>query len=161
LFPLILCLFICHFSFLYLSIQGLCGTNLPQYSEVLTNLTIYFGSSHIPVSFQIMYFCSLGGLFLNVISNSTETSLLLPLHPHSETDLLLFHMTIRLLKLLSVGGGGGRGAIPLQAWTSYVGSRRLRFPDQYMKVVRLSDLRTGHLNPPTQGILNIPGAHFC
>jgi hypothetical protein len=43
-----------------------------------------------------------------------------------------------------------QSVFPLQAWTNYVGSRRLRFLDQHMKVVRLSDLCTGHLNnsPP-------------
>jgi len=41
----------------------------------------------------------------------------------------------------------GKGkAIPLQAWTGPEGSRRLRLPD-FMKVVRLSALRTGRLYP--------------
>jgi len=52
-------------------------------------------------------------------------------------------------------------AIPLQVWTGPEGSRRLRFPDtidsRYMKVVRLSALRTGRLYTPG----NIPGTHFC
>ena len=52
-------------------------------------------------------------------------------------------------------------AIPLQAWTGSEGSRRLRLPDfkdsQYMKVVRLSVLRTGRLYPPGK----IPGTHYC
>ena len=46
--------------------------------------------------------------------------------------------------------GNGKGtAIPLQAWRGPEGSRRLRFPhfqdNRYMKVVRLSALRTGRL----------------
>ena len=48
---------------------------------------------------------------------------------------------------------------PLQAWVGPERSRRLRLPDfnsRHMKVVRLSTLRTGRLNPPG----NIPGIHF-
>jgi len=42
----------------------------------------------------------------------------------------------------------------MQAWRGASGSRRLRLPkfldDGHMKVVRLSDLRTGRLYPPPQ-----------
>ena len=52
-------------------------------------------------------------------------------------------------------------AVPLQAWTGPWGSMRLRLPEflesWYMKVVRLSGLRTGRLYPPG----DIPGTHFC
>jgi hypothetical protein len=45
----------------------------------------------------------------------------------------------------------GNLAIPLQPWTGPYGSRRLRFPEfldnRYMKVLRLSALRTGQLYP--------------
>jgi hypothetical protein len=47
-------------------------------------------------------------------------------------------------------------AIPLQAWTSPLGSRRMRLPEfldsRHMKVVKLSALRTGRLYPLPQEI---------
>jgi hypothetical protein len=52
-------------------------------------------------------------------------------------------------------------AIPLQAWTSPEGSRRLKDPrfhdNRRMKGVRLSALRTGRLYPQR----NVPGTHVC
>jgi len=52
-------------------------------------------------------------------------------------------------------------AIPIQAWTGPYGSRSLTLAEvldsRHMKVVRLSALRTGRINPPG----DIPGTHFC
>jgi hypothetical protein len=50
------------------------------------------------------------------------------------------------------GKGKGKGkAVPVQAWAGPEGSRTFRLPDfkdnRYMKVVRLSALRTGRLYP--------------
>jgi hypothetical protein len=51
-------------------------------------------------------------------------------------------------------------AIPVLAYISPYGSRRLRLPglsdNRYIKLVRLSALCTGHLYPPGK----IPGTHF-
>ena len=51
-------------------------------------------------------------------------------------------------------------AIPLQAWTGFQSSRRLKIPDflhnRNMKLVKLSALLTGRLYPPG----DIPGTHF-
>jgi len=58
----------------------------------------------------------------------------------------IMNLTIIIIILLEKGT-----AIPLQAWSSPEGSRKLRFPD-YMTTAqdggRLSALRTGHLYPP-------------
>jgi hypothetical protein len=52
------------------------------------------------------------------------------------------------MKVVGLYAPAGK-AIPIQAWTGSEGSRRLRIPDykdnRYMKVVRLSALRTGRL----------------
>ena len=65
--------------------------------------------------------------------------------------------------LVSTSASYSRGkAIPVQPWTSSLGSRKLRLPgyldNWHMNVARLSALCTGHLLFPPQ---HIPGIHFC
>jgi hypothetical protein len=76
---------------------------------------------------------------------------------HRRTVLLQLCSTV-LSSTVVVGNGK---TILLQAWTVPEGSRRFRahiFQDnRHMKVVMLSDLRSGRLYPPE----NVPGTHFC
>jgi len=76
----------------------------------------------------------------------------LPHHVNVEAIQLLDNSELmRRLKRKNPFSAGVKKAIPLQAWTSPEGSRRLRFPDfkinPHMKVVRLSVLRTCCLYP--------------
>jgi len=77
----------------------------PSILSVKIDLTIYFGSSHIPVSFQIMYQCSLWWflctLFTCYFQFKRDFFTILATSP-LRNNLLLFHMAICLLKLLSV-----------------------------------------------------------
>jgi hypothetical protein len=51
-------------------------------------------------------------------------------------------------------------AVPLQAWSSPVGSRKLRFPD-YMTTAQDGGKVVSLTHRPPLPLANAPGTHFC
>jgi hypothetical protein len=57
--------------------------------------------------------------------------------------------------------GKGKGkAVPLQAWSGPVGSRKLRFPD-FMTTTQDGGKVVSLTHRPSLSPGNIPGTHFC
>jgi hypothetical protein len=57
--------------------------------------------------------------------------------------------------------GKGKGkAVPLQAWSGPVGSRKLRFPD-YMAAAQDGGKVVNLTHRPTLSPESAPGTHFC
>jgi len=126
------------------------------------NLHTHFFIFPLILSFHLMYrFPNLSPFFEFSSQNFVRFSLLTFLYHHPNSTRITLPSTCVTLPSTNSTSTITDKAIPVQAWTSSLGSSRLWLPEflhnLHMKVAGLSAHCTGCLYPPQ----DIPVTHFC